>query len=53
MGLLDKLLRNYDRARFTVISGEEASILQISEGVLQGVTTIDQNVSAFNVDLLI
>lgn len=45
-GLLDGLTREYGD-RFTVISGEEATMLRVNNGVLRGVTTIDQNVSLF------
>ncbi|KAL9180305.1 hypothetical protein ACHAXT_008275 [Thalassiosira profunda] len=44
-GLLDGLLKKYGD-RFTVIPGEDAVKLEVEDGVLQGVTTMDQNGNA-------
>ena len=43
-GLLDGLLRKHSD-RFTVIPGEDAVKLEVEDDALQGVTTMDQNVS--------
>ena len=43
-GLLDGLLRTHSD-RFTVIPGEDAVKLEVEDDALQGVTTMDQNVS--------
>ena len=43
-GLLEKLLAEYkDDGRFSVISGEEVVKLQLDNGILRGVSTIDQD----------
>jgi hypothetical protein len=44
-GLLDGISTEY-HDMFKVIPGEEATMLRVDEGVLRGVTTIDQNVSS-------
>ena len=44
VGLLNRLM-NTSCSQLTMIPGEEASMLHVNDGVLRGVTTIDQFVS--------
>lgn len=44
-GLLHRLINTFDRDKLMIIPGEEASVLHTNDGVLHGVTTIDQFVS--------
>jgi hypothetical protein len=48
VGLLDRLMTTYDEDKLTIIQGEEASMLHVNDGVLHGVTTVDQFVSLNN-----
>lgn len=43
-GLLNRLM-NTSCSQLTMIPGEEASMLHVNDGVLRGVTTVDQFVS--------
>jgi hypothetical protein len=47
VGLLNRLMNtSFDNGgKLTMIPGEEASMLHVNDGVLRGVTTIDQFVS--------
>ena len=43
--LLNRLMTTYNEDKLTIIQGEEASMLHANDGVLHGVTTVDQVVS--------
>lgn len=45
-GLLNRLMNTDDGDKLTMIPGEEATMLHVNAGAVQGVTTIDQYVSS-------